>query len=257
MASRNRGVKKPKLRDLSQHPLSYPEQIALLNAVDLAAPPIAAAILGAVLAEHELEVSLRQRLPRITDDIWLAMLDEQGPYSTFSRKITAGHALRLYDDAFKSNLDIVRVIRNTFAHSKRLIDFDHPLVAAELNKVAIPRSGKRLFSRIKLLQGKPAYVALCMVLARQILHRRNQAHAASDRRVEKRNKKRSDTSPLFRALAPGFGLVKLEPKDGTKSPLQSYLESHTGDPNPSAPQGLWAGLFGAGDELLRKTDKKK
>lgn len=257
MASRNRGVKKPKLRDLSQHPLTYAEQLSLLNAVDISAPPIAAAILGAVLVEHELEASLRRRIPRITDEIWLTMLDEQGPYSTFSRKITAGRALGLYDDAFKTNLDIVRVIRNTFAHSKRLIDFDHPLVAAELAKIAIPHVGKRSFTKIKRLPPKVSYLALCMQLAREILHRVNKARAATDRKADRRTKKSSDTSPLYRALAPGFGLANLAPSDGSKSPLQSLLENQTGDPSPPVLRAQIGGLLGLGGEYLRRRDKKK
>jgi len=149
MASRNRGVKKPKLRDLSQKPLTTDEQHALLDAIDLTSPPIATAILGAVLVEHELETSLRRRLFRKDDDAWDEMLAESGPFSTFARKITAGHTMGLFDEALCTNLNIVRTVRNAFAHSKRLIDFDHPLVAAELKKIEIPKLRKKTFKRIK------------------------------------------------------------------------------------------------------------
>lgn len=260
MASRNRGVKKPKLRDLSQHPLNYEEQMALLHAVDMSTPPIAAAILGAVLVEHEIENSLREKMPRKSEEVWLSMLDEQGPYSTFARKITAGHALNLYDEPFAVNLNIVRVIRNTFAHSKRLIDFDHPLIAAELKRVVKPKVGGRSFAKLKELEPKPAYLALCMLLTREILKRRNRAHAASDRKKNRKSKKQAvETSPLYRLLAPGFGLTSLVPKDGPKPPLQSFLESQNVDPSLPAPQGLLGGLLGLGEHslTLRNSGKKK
>jgi len=62
--SRNRGKTKPKLRDLSEQPLTFEEQGALLDALVAATPPIVTAILGAVMVEHELETSLRRKLPR-------------------------------------------------------------------------------------------------------------------------------------------------------------------------------------------------
>lgn len=116
-----------------------------MKALDIKAPAISTAILGAVLVEHELEVSLRRRLSRKDDDTWGEMLAEGGPFSTFARKIKSGYAMRVYDDAFEANLNIIRTVRNTFAHSKRLIEFDHPLVAAELKKIAVPSFRKKHF----------------------------------------------------------------------------------------------------------------
>jgi hypothetical protein len=132
--SRNRGVPKPKLRDLSVNPLTHEEQNALADAIAATTSPIAVAIMGAVLVEHELETTLRSRLKISDDTKWKAMVDERGLFSNFDRKIAAGHALRRYDAEFRTNLDIVRAIRNAFAHSKRLITFDHPLISAELKK---------------------------------------------------------------------------------------------------------------------------
>jgi hypothetical protein len=59
-----------------------------------------------------------------------ALFGEQGPLSTFSRKITMAHALRITGPITHQNLGIIRQVRNAFAHSKIPIDFDTPEVAA-------------------------------------------------------------------------------------------------------------------------------
>ena len=134
MPSRNRGKPKPKLRDLSRHPPTEEEKQALVDAV-VSENPIATAILGAVFVEHELEMTLRGRLSKNDDDTWLALTGDEGPLGTFSKKITAAYALGVCDDITRSNLNIVRAIRNAFAHAKKLIDFDNELIASELKKV--------------------------------------------------------------------------------------------------------------------------
>jgi hypothetical protein len=233
----SRGVKKPKLRDLSQEPLTSEESLALIKAIDHSLPPIALAILGQVLVEHDLDNAIRRRLPRKDDKTWAALIDERGPLSTFSRKVTAAHALKIIDDATKSNMDIIRVVRNAFAHSRKLIDFDHPLVGAELTKIVAPGGRKRIFTRLKTeTDKKHAYLILCMVTSTQILARMSKSVMAAAKR------RKIKPSPLYRLLAPSFfGVTQLVPKDGSKSPLQSYLDDHTVGPKSPAQGGLLAG----------------
>jgi hypothetical protein len=124
--SRNRGKIKPKLRDLSNLVLTREEEEALATAA-VHANPTVTAIMGAVMVEHELEGLLRSRLSKKDDDTWSDLTLDNGPFGTFHKKINAAYALGIYDDTTKQNLNIVRNIRNAFAHSKKLIDFDHPL----------------------------------------------------------------------------------------------------------------------------------
>jgi hypothetical protein len=255
--SGSRGKPKPKLRDLSQQPLTYDEQDALLEAVVTKMPPVAVAILGAILVEHELETSLRKKLPRKDDKTWLDMLDETGPFSTFSRKIMAGHALRIYDKKIQTNLDIVRTIRNAFAHSKRVIDFNHPLVMAQLRRVAVPTLNQKRYRDIrKNTDGLDAYRSLCLQLATWLIKRRMRTLTSH------RKRKPRKYSSFFDALVPSLKLANLgqPPEDGQLSPLQLYSLSQSGDPTPPTQGGYVAGLpglFGLGDALRRRTDKKK
>lgn len=91
----SKGRKKPKLRDLSVNPLTYEEQTALIDAVAAAAHPMNTAILGAVLVEHELDMSLRKRMNITDDEEWEKIVDERGPLNSFSRKILIGRSLKV------------------------------------------------------------------------------------------------------------------------------------------------------------------
>ena len=90
-----KGKRKPKLRDYSHLSLTSAEYDALLDTV--ASPdrqPIATAVLGAVLVEHELEGLLRRKLKRSDDKTWEAMLEERGPLRSFYAKICYGVCTR-------------------------------------------------------------------------------------------------------------------------------------------------------------------
>jgi hypothetical protein len=231
--SRNRGKPKPKLRDLGRDHPSYEETKAVFEATR-GAQPITAAILGAVLVELELERLLRYRLVRQSDEDWIDLTSDNGPLGTFHQKILMGRALRLYDDAVKHNLNIVRSIRNAFAQSKRLIDFEHELVIAELKSTGIPRTRKRAFREIKAIKyggGQGSYLFLCHHLEMMIIKRHSAALKLANKRFWKRRKMPplSSIASVFNALA--------EPLPGLLSPPQSSRRGQTFGPNPEAQLG--------------------
>jgi hypothetical protein len=51
------------------------------------------------------------------------------PLSSFSAKIELGFALGLYDDKLRHPLNMIRDVRNEFAHNMDATSFDHPDVA--------------------------------------------------------------------------------------------------------------------------------
>lgn len=175
--SRNRGKKKLKLRDLSrQHPTDA-EASAILIGLTKNETPIVVAILGAGLVEYRLEQLLRPRFNRRDDDIWEELTDVDGPLSTFAAKITLGYALKIYDDGMRKNLDIVRKIRNVFAHSKRIINFDNELICDELKQITIPRKRRSLSTNaLQVAQslkhkGQISYLLLCSELCSYLLNK--------------------------------------------------------------------------------------
>lgn len=178
MASRNRGKSKPKLRDLSRIAPSHEEKAAVRDALARRGSAITAAILGASQVEHELETELRVCFRRSDDETWKLMTDDRGPLGTFSQKITAAYAFGIIDDVIKSALDTIRQIRNAFAHTKRLIDFNNELIVQELKKVTLPQSPRsklyEYLSGVRTVQYGPqaAYVRLCLTATLTLAERR-------------------------------------------------------------------------------------
>ena len=171
--ARNRGRAKPKLRDLSRKILSEREVQELLAVLDCPRqPPVLTAVYGASIVEYELENLICPRIGRGDPNTWASLTDDRGPLNSFHTKIIMGYALRAFDDAVRENLDIVRTVRNAFAHTRAAsLDFDHALITAELRKIVpIPRARKVIKELLQEAQREveadPAvtYIHLCGAL---------------------------------------------------------------------------------------------
>lgn len=241
--SRNRGQPKPKLRDLSRVPPTDEEQEALLAALSSkTAPPHVTAILGSVFVEHELEVSIRRRFPHVDDNTWSMMLSDNGPLSSFFAKIILGRGFKIYDDEMMDNLHIVRSIRNAFAHSKKLIGFDHELVEAELRKTHIQKGKYKKYLRdIQKVSENPkgSYVSLCFVLSLTLMRKRTASLRAKNRKLRRQTGHRSPyTAGLAAFLSPSL------PKGAQGFGTLASLGHQTAGPTSATQVGILSGLFG-------------
>jgi hypothetical protein len=162
MASR-----KIRLRDLSRIQPEFQEaRDVRSNVLHKEAHPIATAILGAVMVEHELETLLRSKFKRKDDETWAMLVEDNGPLNSFYSKIVAGYALGIYDESMLNDLHIVRNIRNAFAQSKRLIHFDNPLIVRELGKAT-----RSYLNLAKAVKPHSRYVVLCTWLSTKLIHK--------------------------------------------------------------------------------------
>jgi len=246
----SRGRPKPKLRDLYYAEPTEAEKRAHIDALPTA-QPIVTAVLGAVVVEHELEVLIRRRLPRKDDDTWKSLLDEKGPLYSLNTKIEMGYALRLFDEVTKNNLHIVRNIRNVFAHAKKQIDFDHPLIQKEINKAKPPtvryKKDFKTFVANNVSGYRLAYASLCVLLCCELVSQQTRAIKEKTRRLKKKisQKQRQRIAALL--LSP-LGLPQ-------GSHQQSFPVHQTGSPSSSPLSRLMGGVFGLGPKSDDKTGK--
>lgn len=168
MGGGSKGRKKPRLRDYSNRTLTKEERDTLLNAMASPdQPAIAIAILGCASVEHELDLLLRRRFKNNDDETWEALLDDRGPLRSFQSKITTGYAFGIYDDTVQHDLNVIRTIRNTFAHSKKLLDFDDALIIQELLKARVlTADDKRPLQKIppRKRWARGAYIIICLTI---------------------------------------------------------------------------------------------
>jgi hypothetical protein len=93
-----------------------------------------AAIMGAALVENSLMSVIGVALVDNFSDN--ALFHDQGaPFGTFRARIIAGRALGLFNEQVATELDIVRDIRNQFAHALLSIDFEHEDIAARCGQL--------------------------------------------------------------------------------------------------------------------------
>jgi hypothetical protein len=256
MASRNRGNPKKKISDLSRSPPTSEELEALRNALSTKLHPISAAVLGAVLVEHELDNELRRRI-QCTEEAWKELISDIGPFRSFHAKIIMGYALNMYPRDMCDNLHIVRNIRNQFAHATRLVDFNHELVTTELKKAKPIRSIKKDF-RIFVKNNnstQDAYISLCMLLAIVLIKRSTVSAMATTRRLKQTARRLKQefmkTSPWRNAL-----LDVLDPPPNEQGgPLLSRLSGQNADPTSSTHRPSREGLLGLGEDVPRTKNK--
>lgn len=196
MGGGSKGQKKRSLRDYS-HPSLTTEEI---NALRLAAASpdqhsIVIAILCHALVEHELDVLLRRRFKKNDDETWEALLDERGPLRSFNSKIVTGYAFGFYNDKVQHDLHVIRRIRNAFAHSKKLLDFDDVLIIPELLSArCLPADHKKILQKRQPSKrwARGAYIIICLMTYNELAERRL----------------RAITSPVADALIAGLGKPK-------------------------------------------------
>jgi hypothetical protein len=135
----NQPPQEPKrtLRDLSRD-LPTKEEYAKLAAEtsDTSTSDRSVAILLAAQIERYLEFAIMSKLGHVDSETHDKLIERDGALSTFFGKQYLGHALQLYNKAMLADMDIIRRIRNAFAHSVKPIDFQVPEIGAECMKLS-------------------------------------------------------------------------------------------------------------------------
>jgi hypothetical protein len=141
----------------------------------------ASAVLFGSIAESALTVLLKATLrPNLNSGATKALFGPEGPLGTFSSKTALAFAMGPLGPISRGDLDLIRLLRNEFAHSKKHFGFEQPQVAAvckhlktpELPGFFIPHGyllavpGKESIDK---LVPKTRYVASCHTLSQKML----------------------------------------------------------------------------------------
>jgi hypothetical protein len=103
----------------------------------------------------------------------------EGAVGTFSAKIIVAYAMKLIGPITYSDLNLIKLLRNEFAHSRRTFDFRTPEVVAVCNELKVPRlqdSSDSFQWRIGTEEQKPEswmlFVSACHNIAYRMLVKR-------------------------------------------------------------------------------------
>lgn len=135
----SKGRKKPSLADLSREFLTTDDLVGYINEVH-GANPRSMAIMGAAALEQTLVGLLEAQFvddPDARNELLRALYDSNAMLSTFANKTVLCYLLGLITKEQKDHLDIIRRIRNVFAHRVKPLRFDHVLIKTECERLTL------------------------------------------------------------------------------------------------------------------------
>ena len=108
-------------------------------------------VMMCAIVEWALDIFVRYKLrPTLNSDDKHLLFDFVGPLGTFSAKTLVAYAFNCFGPETRHDLDLVRVLRNGFAHSRKAFGFETPQVAAVCAELKSPE-WKRAFPPAGLL----------------------------------------------------------------------------------------------------------
>ena len=103
----------------------------------------AAVILQASNVENILQSVLQKKMRQpLASEFRERLFDGNGPLATFSNKILVGYALGLFGSVFRHDLDLIRELRNGFAHTRHPMTLSTPHVAEVCKFLKLPDDKK-------------------------------------------------------------------------------------------------------------------
>ena len=96
------------------------------------------AILAVAWIDHLLERRLGAHFSGGNSDARRKLFDANGPFSPFSAKVTAAFCLGWLDADLRHDLDVIRKIRNRFAHQIHGLTLDDPDMAILVDSFRLP-----------------------------------------------------------------------------------------------------------------------
>jgi len=196
-------------------------------------------MLRCVAIEHELETLLRRRLQRKDQATWERLLEDQGPLRSFHSKIELAYALGTVNEETRKYLNVVRAVRNAFAHSKKLLDFDDPLITDEILSVFLANNIAKDATKAEPKRGpRILFVNICLKILTKLMEKQARAAKAEAKRAAKALARWMRSAP-----------ADFQPPKELEEMLRRWLPAdQIGDPNPPTLQSKH-------EKLMRKFSK--
>lgn len=131
----SRGKKKRTLRDLSRDKWDAEDWTALVQEIRSTSDRGATIIIASHI-EDQLATAIEHCLKQKDDDTLSCLYERDGALSTMFSTIHLAYAMGIIDSTMRKDLDIIRRIRNAFAHAKRPVTFQTPEIQAAIGKLS-------------------------------------------------------------------------------------------------------------------------
>jgi len=160
----------------------YPTDIELKEFFDYltTAEDRAFAIIAATALEDAIELAIRNKMIRheLRD-----LFGSDKPLGSFNAKVHMAFALGIIGPKSCDDLEVIRLVRNAFAHNGQKIDFNTPAVALACERLTMPErceaTGNDIHSLEKITEARERY-RVSATLYQMSLIRRSRVRLAKD-----------------------------------------------------------------------------
>lgn len=154
---------KRSLHDLSRH-LPSPADIRSTFGALSQDTDRSVAIVAASVAENALERVIRARMVVDRRELSDSLFGHRGPVSDFNGKIQIAEAFGFIAPPIASDLQLIRKIRNAFAHAAADIAFVTPEVAAAMRNFAILNAADSVPEGLRMPRDKHGYLMVVQIV---------------------------------------------------------------------------------------------
>jgi hypothetical protein len=124
----------------------------------------------ASIIDQGLEGAILTKLPGITtgNENYI-FSDDAAPLRDLDAKIRLGFGLGLFGEAVRSDLSLIRSVRNTFAHSRLDLNFDTPEIAAVIGFLTLPARMPLLVNSLEMSNPCQIFVDVALQYAMHLI----------------------------------------------------------------------------------------
>jgi hypothetical protein len=122
-------------------------QATIVNVMRGAADDRSAALSAAALADTGLMVGIAALMRPKAEEMDGLFWDSNAKWGTFYKRIQRASALGLIGPITKSNLDLIREVRNAFAHAMIEVAFTTPEISAACDEIVLPENAQFFVDR--------------------------------------------------------------------------------------------------------------
>jgi DNA-binding MltR family transcriptional regulator len=96
------------------------------------------AIVAGALLEQGLESALESHFELNEEETRALFADQEGSISSFASKIKLAYALGIIENMIRSELTLIKTIRNVFAHTRAAVTFENPEIVSACDFLKLP-----------------------------------------------------------------------------------------------------------------------
>lgn len=156
------------------------------------------ALMSAAFLDEKLKELLQQYMVQDTQSL-KELFSGNGAISSFSSRIELSYLLGLISKNVRKDLNLIRKIRNEFAHSIEIIDFDHPKISGRILELQSGFFKDKQLSMRKIYNRMAFYIAGIVTGSKMKIQSKEEAQNNPISSVYNRNNKVFESAE-FKAL---------------------------------------------------------